>query len=108
MIDKGKYYQWYEKGHFEHLTRAWKENTVSGTLTCREDGIKVACVGGESNLVKDLKIRKLTPRECFRLQGVKDEDIDKILKHQSNASAYHLAGDSIVIDVLKYIFLQMV
>lgn len=58
--------------------------------------------------MNNLRIRKLTPRECFRLMGVKDEDIDKILKHQSNASAYHLAGDSIVIDVLKYIFLQMV
>lgn len=57
--------------------------------------------------MNNLRIRKLTPRECFRLMGVKDEDIDKILKHQSNASAYHLAGDSIVVNVLMAIFKEM-
>lgn len=56
----------------------------------------------------DLRIRKLTPRECGRLQGVKDEDITKILKHQSNASAYHLFGDSIVVDVLEAMFKEMI
>lgn len=58
-------------------------------------------------LLKDMKIRKLTPRECFRLMGVKDEDIDNILKNQSDSSAYHLAGDSIVVDVLMAIFREM-
>ena len=53
--------------------------------------------------LSDLRIRKLTPRECGRLMGVKDEDIDKILKRQSDASAYHLFGDSIVVDVIKAI-----
>ena len=45
MIDKGKYYQWYQKGYHEQMTRAWKDSKVSGTLTCREDGIKVASGG---------------------------------------------------------------
>ena len=44
----------------------------------------------------DLRIRKLTPREAFRLMGVKDEDYYKIAKNQSNSSLYHLAGDSLV------------
>jgi DNA (cytosine-5)-methyltransferase 1 len=52
----------------------------------------------------DLRIRKLTPKECFRLMGVKDEDFEKIAENQSNASLYHLAGDSIVVDVLMAIF----
>lgn len=52
-------------------------------------------------------IRKLTPRECFRLMGVKDEDFDKIEKNQSNSSLYHLSGDSIITDVLMAIFKQM-
>lgn len=52
----------------------------------------------------NLRIRKLTPKECFRLMGVKDEDYEKIAKNQSNASLYHLAGDSIVIPVLMAIF----
>lgn len=52
----------------------------------------------------DLRIRKLTPRECGRLMNVKDEDIDKLLKNQSNSSAYHLFGDSICANVLMAIF----
>jgi DNA (cytosine-5)-methyltransferase 1 len=55
----------------------------------------------------DLRIRRLTPRECFLLMGVKDEDINKMSKNQSNSSLYHLAGDSIVVDVLMAIFNQM-
>lgn len=57
--------------------------------------------------VKDYRIRKLTPKECFRLMGVRDEDYEKIAKNQSNASLYHLAGDSIVVDVLMAIFKQI-
>lgn len=56
----------------------------------------------------DLRIRKLTPRECFRLMGVKDEDYDKIAKNQSDSSLYHLAGDSIVVNVLMAIFKEMI
>lgn len=46
--------------------------------------------------INDLRIRKLTPRECWRLMGVKDEDFNNVSKNQSNSSLYHLAGDSIV------------
>ncbi len=65
-------------------------------------------MGGENNgvLVSNLKIRSLTPKECFRLMGVKDEDFEKCAKNQSNASLYHLAGDSIVTNVLMAIFKQ--
>ena len=52
---------------------------------------------------QNLRIRKLTPTECFRLQGVKDEDSEK-LNHLSNSVKYHLAGDSIVVNVLEAIF----
>ena len=63
--------------------------------------------GGGVVLKNDLRIRKLTPRECFRLMGVKDEDFDKVAKNQSDSSLYHLAGDSIVVDVIKAIFKEM-
>lgn len=105
MIDKGKYYQWYEKGHYESETRAWKDIGVSGTITT-SDKTKIECGGGKS-LINNLKIRKLTPKECFRLMGVKDEDFEKVAKNQSNASLYHLAGDSIVVNVLMAIFKNM-
>lgn len=55
----------------------------------------------------NLKIRKLTPKECFRLMGVKDEDYERCAKNQSEASLYHLAGDSIVVNVLMAIFKEM-
>ncbi len=55
----------------------------------------------------DLRIRKLTPKECFRLMGVKDEDYEKCAKNQSDSSLYHLAGDSIVVDVIVAIIKQL-
>lgn len=55
----------------------------------------------------NLRIRKLTPKECFRLMGVKDEDYEKVAKNQSDSSLYHLAGDSIVVNVLMAIFKEM-
>jgi DNA (cytosine-5)-methyltransferase 1 len=58
--------------------------------------------------MSNLKIRKLTPKECFRLMGVKDEDFDKVKKNQSDSSLYHLAGDSIVCQCLEAIFKEMI
>ena len=49
------------------------------------------------------RIRKLTPRECWRLMGVKDEDFNK-LHGISNTQLYKMAGNSIVVDVLMGIF----
>ena len=61
-----------------------------------------------SQRLYDLKgVRKLTPKECFRLMGVKDQDYDKVCKNQSDASLYHLAGDSIVVNVLMAIFKEL-
>ena len=56
---------------------------------------------------KNLRIRKITPKECGRLMGVRDKDIDTIAVNQNNSSQYHLYGDSIVVDVLMAIFGQM-
>lgn len=54
------------------------------------------------------RIRKLTPRECFRLMGVSEKDIDNIQKSGiSKTQQYKMAGNSIVVDVLYYIFKKM-
>lgn len=54
------------------------------------------------------RIRKLTPRECFRLMGVEDEKIDIIQAAGiSNSQQYKLAGNSIVEDVLYHLFRKM-
>ena len=53
----------------------------------------------------NLRIRKLTPRECFRLMGVADRDSDR-LGGFADTALYHLAGDSIVTTCLMAIFAQ--
>ena len=54
------------------------------------------------------RIRKLTPRECFRLMGVTETDIDKIQQSGvSQSQQYKMAGNSIVVDVLEHIFRKM-
>lgn len=54
------------------------------------------------------RIRKLTPRECFRLMGVSETNIDKMQDAGiSNSQQYKLAGNSIVVDVLYHIFRKM-
>ena len=52
------------------------------------------------------RIRKLTPRECWRLQGWKDEQFDKI-KGISKSQLYKMAGNGITINVLEAIFTNM-
>ena len=53
-----------------------------------------------------VRIRKLTPRECFRLMGFADDDFDKI-KGISNSQLYKMAGNSIVVNVLTEIFKEL-
>lgn len=49
-------------------------------------------------------IRKITPRECGRLMGVSDEDIDKMAAVNSNTQLYKQFGNSIVVDVMCAMF----
>ncbi len=81
--------------------QVYDENGSARTLKASEGS------GNIPKVVNDLRIRKLTPKECFRLMGVKDEDYEKCAKNQSDSSLYHLAGDSIVVNVLMAIFKEM-
>ena len=73
--------------------REYKEN--SPTLRANHSGDLKVHTG--------YRIRKLTPRECWRLMGVRDEQFDK-LHDISNSQLYKMAGNSIVVDVLMGIF----
>ena len=55
-----------------------------------------------------IRIRRLTPREYYRLMGFDDEDYEKAAKVNSNTQLYKQAGNSIVVDVLYYIFKYMI
>lgn len=57
-----------------------------------------------SHVATQYRIRKLTPRECGRLMGVSDEDIDKMAAVNSNTQLYKQFGNSIVIDVMCAMF----
>lgn len=83
----------------EHTEQRLEFNTegISNTLTTVQ----------KDNYVVELnyRIRKLTPRECFRLMGMNDNNIDKIQQSDiSDGQQYKLAGNSIVINVLEGIF----
>lgn len=54
-----------------------------------------------------IRVRKLTPRETWRLMGFADADFDKAQKYVSNSQLYKQAGNSIVVDVLMAIFKEM-
>lgn len=48
-------------------------------------------------------IRRLMPRECLRLQGFEEWQIDRILAIQSDAQAYKQAGNSVTVNVIEAI-----
>lgn len=59
-------------------------------------------------VVEKYRIRKLTPKECWRLMGFTDEDFEKAAMVNSNSQLYKQAGNSIVKNVLMAIFSKMV
>ena len=62
----------------------------------------------ENNFLSDnYRIRKLTPKECWRLMGCSDEDFHKAEQVNSNSQLYKQAGNAIVVDVLEAIFKQI-
>lgn len=62
-------------------------------------------IDGETYLIR---IRKLTPKECWRLMGFYDEDFNKAEQVNSNTQLYKQAGNSIVVNVLEAIFKQLI
>ena len=74
-----------------------------------DNGISTNLVAGthgyaNSHIATQYRIRKLTPRECGRLMGVSDEDIDKMAAVNSNTQLYKQFGNSIVVDVMCAMF----
>lgn len=57
--------------------------------------------------IPNFRIRKLTPKECWRLMGIDDECFDKAEQVNSNSQLYKQAGNGIVVNVLYYIFKEL-
>ena len=56
-----------------------------------------------SGVLCGTRIRRLTPRECLRLQGWQDDRIDRILAVTSEAQAYKQAGNGVTVNVVEAI-----
>lgn len=57
--------------------------------------------------MNNLRIRKLTPKECWRLMGFDDADFEKASQVNSNTQLYKQAGNSIVVNVLEAILTNL-
>lgn len=80
--------------------RVQDNGNISPTITATETGI--------CRIESPIRIRKLTPKECFRLMGFSDENFDAAQKAGvSNSQLYKQAGNSIVVDVLYYIYVEL-
>ena len=92
----------------DYNNRVKADQTVIGTLTTNigsstpRNGTKLIMVEGEK-----MRIRKLTPKECWRLMGFEDTDFEKAEKVNSNTQLYKQAGNSIVVDVLEALFINL-
>ena len=91
-----------KEGWHDFSNRVYSPDGIARTLMA---------VGGGANekagqyLMPDSRIRKLTPKECFRLMGFDDKDCDILVENRiSNTQLYKMAGNSIVVDVLENIF----
>ena len=77
-----------------------KDTNISNTVTASH----MPKIYGDST---NLRIRKLTPKECWRLMGFNDTDFEKAEAVNSNTQLYKQAGNSIVVDVLEAIFTNL-
>jgi len=77
--------------HFEQ--KVYSEDSCTRALTASEGS------GSREKVIQDnFKIRRLTPRECFRLQGIKDQDIKLI---NSDTQSYKIAGNAIEVNTMR-------
>lgn len=95
---KGKYYR-----NGDGLYLNTPESFNRGGLSALSRALKAEA--HDAGVVDGYRIRKFTPRECFRLMGVSEDDIDKIQSAGvSKTQQYKMAGNSIVVNVLYHIF----
>ena len=84
--------------------QVFSSNGLSRTITACDykDPLKIA----EPEHTRTVRIRKLTPRECWRLMGFLDEEFDRV-HGVSNSQLYKQAGNSIVVNVLSALLSQL-
>ena len=92
--------------------RIYSSNGCSPALNCCGGGglepkiVQLENTNNPEN-IDNVTIRKLTPKECFRLMGFSDDNFKAAEKMVSNSQLYKQAGNSIVVDVLYYILVEL-
>ena len=74
----------------------------------RECANTITSAQKDSMVATNMRIRKLTPKECFRLMGFDDADYEKASAANSNTQLYKQAGNSIGVPVVQYIIKELV
>lgn len=109
-----EFYKDMDMGNYEDVIindRGFKEKSpqvavgVSPTLRAETHGNLPKVVARTESRYR---IRKLTPKECWRLMGFSDSDFEKAAEVNSDTQLYKQAGNSIVKDVLMAIFRNLV
>lgn len=80
--------------------RVIENGTITPTVECNSD-IGVLMEDGVD--VSNIKIRRLTPRECFRLQGWTDDYFEKAEQICNDNQLYKQAGNGVTVNVIKAI-----
>ena len=84
----------------------WRQPSIIDTdVSCKRECTEQTLTTNDNMGVGvSYKIRRLTPKECWRLMGFDDESFEKAAKVNSNTQLYKQAGNSIVVNVLEEIF----
>ena len=95
----------------EKVGQISSDGSQCGTVV-NDNGLSPNLVAGthgyaNNHILTNYRIRKLTPKECWRLMAFTDEDFHKAEAVNSNTQLYKQAGNSIVATVLEAIFRQM-
>lgn len=86
----------------------WATEYISPTIETCGGGNRQPLIMENNNRKRgdaaNIRIRKLTPKECWRLMGFDDEDYEKASKVCSDTQLYRQAGNSIVVQTLMELF----
>lgn len=83
---------------YDFYNKSFRKDETIGTLTANGGGSITHC--GTFGITDGIRIRKLTPRECWRLQGFPDWAFNKAQEVNSNSQLYKQAGNSVTVPVI--------
>lgn len=88
----------------DYNSRLYKDQTCCGTITPNAGN---SALRNGQKLIINYELRKLTPKECFRLFGFSDDDFNRAASVNKDSVLYKQIGNSIVVNVLMAIFEQL-